>query len=73
MMKLLRLLYVLIFGFTAAFGASAFAPETYATQSVLASGKWVKISVKTSGMHCIPTSTLSKWGFSNPANVRVYG
>lgn len=72
-MKLLRIIYVLIFGFTAAFGASAFAPETYATQSVLASGKWVKISVKTSGMHCIPAATLSKWGFSNPANVRVYG
>ncbi len=72
-MKLLRLLYVLIFGFAATFGASAFAPETYATQSVLASGKWVKVSVKTSGMHCIPAATLSKWGFSNPANVRVYG
>lgn len=72
-MKLLRLLYVLIFGFTAAFVAKAFAPETYAEKSVLASGKWVKISVKESGMHCISPSTLSKWGFSNPSAVRVYG
>lgn len=54
-------------------GARAFTLETYAPKSVLSSGKWVKISVEQGGMHCIPASTLSSWGFSDPARVRVHG
>ena len=73
MMKLLRTTYVLFFGLLAAFSAGAFSPDVYSPQSVLSSGKWVKVSVKTSGMHCIPTATLKKWGFSDPKRVRVYG
>ena len=45
----------------------------YASQSVLAEGRWVKISVDESGMHRIPAATLRKWGFSDPASVRIYG
>ncbi len=56
-----------------AVSAGAFTLETYATKSVLASGKWVKISVEQGGMHCIPASTLSSWGFSDPSRVRVHG
>lgn len=73
MMKLLRITYVLIFGIFAAFGAGALAPDAYSPQSVLSSGKWVKVRVKTSAMHCIPAATLKKWGFSDPRRVRVYG
>lgn len=52
---------------------SAFDIDTYAGNSVLSSGRWVKVSVAESGLYSIPASTLRSWGFSNPANVRVYG
>ncbi|MDE5555879.1 MAG: hypothetical protein K2J10_11950, partial [Muribaculaceae bacterium] len=45
----------------------------YATESVLASGHWVKISVDDSGLYRIPASTLRKWGFSDPSKVRIHG
>ncbi len=54
-------------------GARAFAPDVYAPASVLSSGKWVKISVEKSGMHCITTSQLKDWGFSDPSRVCIYG
>ncbi len=41
--------------------------------SVLANGKWVKIKVSESGVHKIPYSMLSSWGFSDPAKVNVFG
>lgn len=59
--------------------AAAFAParaldlDTYAQQSRLASGKWVKISVPEAGLYRIPAATLRSWGFNNPANVRICG
>ncbi len=45
----------------------------YATSSRLSSGKWIKISTAGAGIHKIPYSTLSGWGFSNPAQVQIYG
>lgn len=53
--------------------SKAFDPHVYASKSVLAEGKWVKISVSQSGMHCIPAATLRQWGFSSPQNVSVHG
>ncbi len=47
--------------------------STYAPQSVLASGRWVKVSVPQSGIYKITRSQLSQWGFNDPARVRVYG
>ncbi|WP_430812108.1 MULTISPECIES: type IX secretion system sortase PorU [unclassified Carboxylicivirga] len=41
--------------------------------SVLASGKWMKISVSATGVHKIPYATLSSWGFSDPSKVNVFG
>lgn len=52
---------------------SAFSPDTYASSSLLAEGKWVKISVRESGPHYISAAKLRSWGFSDPAAVRVYG
>ncbi len=49
------------------------ASNNYVTKSVLAQGKWVRIKVTQTGVHKIPYSTLVSWGFSNPANVKVYG
>lgn len=47
--------------------------STYATRSKLATGNWVKVSVTSGGMHCIPESALRSWGFSDPSKVKVYG
>ena len=73
-MKLFRRLILSAAAFAiAALSASALSPDSYTEQSVLSSGKWVKISVEQSGMHFIPTSTLSEWGFKKPADVRIHG
>lgn len=47
--------------------------DTYATESALKDGRWVKISVSETGMHLISNSNLQKWGFSDPSKVHVYG
>lgn len=57
----------------AALGARGFDLSTYASHSRLAQGRWVKISVAESGVHCITTAQLQQWGFSNPSAVRIYG
>ena len=54
-------------------GVSAFSIDTYTDISVLASGRWVKISVAETGLHLISNSDLKKWGFPDPEKVRVYG
>ena len=58
---------------TSAVPARAFDNDKYATNSVLANGTWVKISVPESGLYSISRSQLHQWGFSDPAKVRVYG
>ncbi len=51
----------------------AFSPDSYAMKSVLAEGRWVKVSVKDDGIHFIPASALKAMGFSDPTQVGVYG
>ena len=53
--------------------ALAFSPDAYARNSVLESGRWVKISVASSGLHRISDADLKGWGFVDPSKVRVYG
>ena len=53
--------------------AAALSLEQYAATSRLASGQWVKISVPSTGMYCIPTAALREYGFSDVTKVRVYG
>ncbi len=53
--------------------AQALPTSHYTEQSVLASGKWYKISVTDNGIHQISYSQLKNWGFNNPARVRIYG
>ena len=43
------------------------------TTSALASGKWVKIRVPSSGIYQLTSDLVSRAGFSNINNVRVYG
>ncbi len=53
--------------------AAALPLDTYAPQSKLSSGHWVKIKVSDSGIYRITPDQLRKWGFQQPENVRVYG
>ena len=45
----------------------------YAQHSVLSGGKWVKIRVSKEGVYQLTKSFLASAGFSNPANVKLYG
>ena len=47
--------------------------ERYTENSVLANGKWVRVSVKDNGVYKITHAELKKMGFSNPASVRLFG
>lgn len=53
------------------------APKTpksrYASHSVLAEGRWVKISITSDGMYRLTRSALKGMGFTRPENVRLFG
>lgn len=53
--------------------ATRSAAERYAASSVLATGKWVMVSVTDNGIHKITHNELRKMGFKDPAKVRLYG
>ena len=53
--------------------AQALSASHYAEQSVLSSGRWVKISTTEKGVHCIDAATLRSWGFSDASAVSIYG
>ena len=53
--------------------AAASPAGRYATSSLLASGRWVRVSVEENGVHKITDGELKKMGFSNPSKVRLYG
>ncbi len=55
------------------FMGNAFPVSTYATQSVLANGKWVRIAVDHDGVFELTASELERMGFSNIDRVKVYG
>lgn len=64
-------IYTLILLLTLALHISA--QERYTNQSLLASGRWVKIRVKDEGVYQLSPSTLKSMGFSTPSKVRLYG
>lgn len=51
----------------------ASASGRYATNSKLASGKWVKVSITEDGLYQFSRSSLKKMGFNKPENVHLYG
>ena len=53
--------------------AKAEGEERYAANSKLASGQWVKVSIKEDGLYQFSRASLKKMGFSNPDNVHLYG
>lgn len=52
---------------------SALGSNLYKKNSVLASGKWVRVKVSETGMQEIPFDDLRKAGFSDPEKVTVFG
>ncbi len=75
MRKLLRLQLACaaLMAFLCASQSGAFNTSRYATQSKLATGKWVKVSIPENGVYEITYDELREMGFSNPAQVHVYG
>ncbi len=69
----LSFLIVLLAVLATAQPSAAFEADHYPRESVLASGKWVKIKIESDGLYRIPASTLRSWGFSDPSRVRIYG
>ena len=53
--------------------AGAFDVSNYATQSRLATGKWVKITIPENGIYEITYNELREMGFNSPSQVRLYG
>lgn len=49
------------------------AASRYADHSVLASGRWVKISIPETGVYHLSNKVISDAGFSNPSRVKIYG
>jgi hypothetical protein len=47
--------------------------NAYATSSALSSGFWVQIKVTENAVYKITYEDLKNYGFSNPANVKLYG
>lgn len=53
--------------------AYASAADIYAEHSLLASGKWAKIRVSSSGVYQLTEATVLQAGFSNINKVKIYG
>lgn len=51
----------------------ALEPDFFASNSVLAEGKWVKVKSTSTGMQLIPAATLRAMGFTDISKVNVYG
>jgi hypothetical protein len=51
---------------------SAKSEKVYRNQSILSSGKWVKLSSVKSGIHKLSYARLTELGISNPSNVAIY-
>lgn len=49
------------------------AAARYADHSVLASGRWVKISIPKTGVYHLSNSVISEAGFSDASRVKIYG
>lgn len=54
-------------------GSYALSTSYYTAQSLLASGKWVKVKTTGEGVHRISYDELRTWGFNDPSKVNVYG
>ena len=72
------LLLIISFLFSITYGTTARAQTpAWASHSVLASGKWTKLAINSSGIYRIGYNDLKEMGIDpatiNPANIRLYG
>lgn len=72
-MGLMLRIFALVMVIAAPLCADAFSTETYAARSVLADGVWRAVEIETSGPVLLTNANLRRWGFKDPARVRVYG
>ncbi len=68
-----RLLSLLVAALSIAGTAVALPTSYYTENSLLSSGRWVKVKVTSTGMQELPFSMLEELGFSDPSKVAVYG
>ncbi len=47
--------------------------RTFKENSVLSSGKWVKLKINQTGIYKLSYAQISSFGFQNPGNIKVYG
>lgn len=71
--RLTYIILAIIAAFACPIGGKALPLSTYAENSVLAQGRWVKISVAESGVYMLSNSTIRSMGFSDPSKVNIYG
>jgi hypothetical protein len=69
----MRVFLVLLLGFCSLVSSVWADDSRYADQSVLSSGKWVKIKIEQTGIYKITYDDLRKMGFTDPSNVSVHG
>ena len=70
---LFNILGVIAIAAATTFSAQAFSASNYASNSKLANGKWVKITIPENGIYQITFDELAQMGFNNPQGVRIYG
>lgn len=68
-----RLIFIFIFFFAPSLFANDQTANTIAAQSLLASGKWIKVCTDQTGIHRITFETLKNLGFTAPQNIRIFG
>ena len=67
-------LYLYLFAFLFTLLSPVYADGSrYASESVLNSGKWVKLQISDNGVYKLTFADLKKMGFSDPNKVNVYG
>lgn len=73
MKNTLKYLFLFIAFYAGILPAGAIDASHFATESCLARGRWVKVSVGHTGIHAISYDDLRAYGFENPERVKVYG
>ena len=69
----LQLACLLLMAFLCVGNMGALSAPSYAAQSRLATGKWVKVMIPENGIYEITYDELRAMGFNNPSQVHVYG
>lgn len=72
-LNILSMILVSVCAISSAAESYALPADHYASSSILSTGRWLRVSVNTTGMHLVTDAELRKAGFTDPSKVRVYG